>query len=664
MCGICGLLTTDLAIGSGHIVRPMTAAMRHRGPDGEGFMQAPGVALGMRRLRIIDLATGDQPIYNEDRTVAVISNGEIYNYRALTSELKSRGHRFETRSDTEAIVHAYEEWGPDCVHRLRGMFAFAVCDRRPQTTDRIGGRLFLARDRLGIKPLYYCHRGGLFLFASEVRALLASGLVPRRLSLDGLASYLAYGSVQEPLTLIDGVYSLPPGHRMTIPSADGRALAADGRLQIAVDRYWDFPTPEVERWKSGSERPNREKVVPELRELLAESVGLRLISDVPLGAFLSSGIDSSAVVALMSQASDLPVKTFTIGFVEQEFSEAGLARAMVRRCGAEHHEIIVTPQQVLADLPQALTALDQPSIDGINTYYVSGATKRAGLTVVLSGLGGDEIFAGYGTFRTVPHMQALQQVTGVLPYGIRRVISHGLSIFPFPFPLLPSSFSPDARRKLAALVAEEVQFSHPYFLARALFTPAQVAALLTREARDHLIEESPWHRRAAETLARAQMHDPINAVSFLESTHYLISTLLRDTDQMSMAHSLEVRVPLIDHELVEFMMGLPGPDKVDGRTPKHLLVKALEGAIPDEVVYRPKTKFTFPWESWLRRELREEVESTLRNLPQALVAVLNGEAVIAVWEQFVKRRTSWSRPWSLYVLFRWSEKHLLGRSEG
>ena len=661
MCGIAGVITRN-PVGKASLER-MLGTMHHRGPDDQGTFNVQrstfNVALGMRRLSITDVAGGQQPIFNEDNTIAIVFNGEIYNFRDLRVDLQSHGHRFRTHSDTEVIVHAYEEWGLDCVHRLRGMFAFCIVDTSERShvqrsnAQRANAQrstfnvqrstLFLARDRLGIKPLYYYHTDGLFLFASEVRALLAGGLVPRCLSLDGLASYLAYGSVQEPLTLIEGVYSLPPGHWMTINVQRGTRN---------VQRYWDFPTPEDGRWKLEGGRRNQKEIIAELRDLLAESVRLRLISEVPLGAFLSSGIDSSAVVALMSQVSDAPVKAFTIGFAEQEFSEAELAQAMARRCGAEHHEIIVTPQQVLADLPQALAAMDQPSIDGINTYCVSRATKQAGITVALSGLGGDELFAGYPTFHSGPRLMTLARYLPTLPS----------SSFVLRLSSIPRS---DRWRKLVAFLAGDAYFAHPYYTLRALFIPGQRSQLLNREVMASLNDRNPWHDAVHRYTDHSARYDPINAISYLECTNYLPSTLLRDTDCMSMAHSLEVRVPLIDHELVEFMMQLPGNLKIRNpqsairnSTPKHLLVQALGGELLPEVVHQKKRTFTFPWNRWLRHELRHEIEDVLTTPSSALQGILEPTAINAVWKQFLADQVSWSRVWALYVLQKWVQREV------
>lgn len=640
MCGICGLIRDGGLGGEDQVaVRSMMLAMRHRGPDSEGFFFDGSVAVGMRRLSIIDLSGGEQPIFNtacieqgaRHRRVGIIFNGEIYNFKALRSELMARGHRFSTNSDTETIVHAYEQWGPRCVDYLRGMFTFAILDYG----ERAGQvrAIFLARDRLGIKPLYYYERDGLFLFASEVRSLLASGLVSRRLSLEGVASYLAYGSVQEPLTLIEGVYSLPPGHYMTVD------VDRSGGERIAVQPYWQIPKANGE-WNK--KKKSEHEVVEEIREILRESIRLRMISEVPLGAFLSSGIDSSAIVALMSQASNRPVKAFTIGFSEAQFNETKLAREMAQRCGAEYHEIIVTPQQVLSDLPQALAAMDQPTIDGINTYYVSRATKQAGITVALSGLGGDELFAGYPTFRSGPRLMTLAQYLPTLPSSL---LHSGLSIL-----------GSDRWRKLAAFLSGDTYFGHPYYMLRALFTPQQNLQLLKREALASLNRQTPWHKHVDRRIGYASQYDPINAISYLECTNYLVSTLLRDADCMSMAHSLEVRVPLIDQVLVEYMMRLPGSMKLNGKSPKHLLVKALDGNLHPQVAQQKKRTFTFPWRHWLRHELRDEVEQVLSTPTSALNHILDPMAVKAVWEQFIAGRTSWSRVWSLYVLQKWVER--------
>ncbi len=365
----------------------MTAAMRHRGPDEEGFLtrdaRAPGLALGMRRLSIIDLAGGHQPVWNESKDVAVIFNGELYNYPDLRKRLSLCGHRFATQSDTEILVHAWEEWGEDALAELRGMFAFALLDLRGRfATAPI---LFLARDPLGIKPLYYTQTPEGFAFASEVRALLASGAVPKRLSQDAVTAYLLFGSVSEPVTLLEGVFSLPPGHRMLLHVPERRRTPR-------ARPWWD---PAVSPAARDPRKPRDfSSAAKKLRPLLEDAVRAHLIADVPVGLFLSSGLDSGAVAALAAQARS-GIESFTVTFPGTAFDEAGLARLAANRFKTKHTEVPLTGESVLSPLDEALGALDQPTMDGINTYFVSWAAKQVGLKVALSGLGGDELFAGY-----------------------------------------------------------------------------------------------------------------------------------------------------------------------------------------------------------------------------------------------------------------------------
>lgn len=600
-------------------------AMPHRGPDDEGMYIGLGIVLGMRRLSIIDLERGNQPIGNEDGSKQVVFNGEIYNFRDLRRTLKRKGHSFYTQSDTEVIVHLYEEYGTACVRHPRGMFAFALW-------DEVEEKLLLARDRLGIKPLYYWQDGKRLVFASEVRALLNSGLVPRRLSLAGLRSYLAYGSVQEPLTLIEGVYSLLPGHLMIVHKG-----------QTHTERYWDLP--------QGTRSLGRLDVVEmreQLRTTLTEAVEQRLVSDVPVGAFLSGGIDSGSVVSLMGQIAQEPVRTFTISFEERSYDETRLAEITAERWGTQHTSIVVSYDQVLHDLPQALAAMDQPTVDGINTWYISRATKQAGITVALSGLGGDEIFAGYATFREVPLMMRANGVLQRVPSGLRRLGGRAMTKF------LPGQ---DWGRKVGAFLSGDVYFDHPYFAHRTLFTLRQQSRLLPGGVADE--DANPWCEKTADDVARASTYDAIGAVSYLELCNYMLSTLLRDTDCMSMAHSLEVRVPLIDHVLVEQVIGLPGWLKVNGKGPKPLLVGTLDGLLPPEINRVPKRTFTFPWTIWLKGPLRGELEETLvGGGPNVLDEVLCVGELGEVWEGFLADEVSWARPWALYVLKQWSALYL------
>jgi asparagine synthase (glutamine-hydrolysing) len=658
--------------------------MRHRGPDDEGYLEsgpaeaATGrLALGMRRLSIIDLAGGHQPIFNEDGRVGVVLNGEIYNFQELQLQLRDRGHTFRTRSDSEVVAHAYEEWGADCVTRLEGMFAFAVYDRRSADDREAGGSLFLARDRLGIKPLYYAAVSNqqsplskAFVFASEVRTLLASGLVPRRLSRPALESYLLFGSVGEPMTLIEGVVSLPPGHHLTIGL--GRASGAP-----RIEQYWNIATQAATKGQKsengrgshhfarrahrGRGRPrSQENAAAQVRELLTASVRKHLIADVPVGVFLSSGIDSTALAALASREVS-GVHTFTVAFPEQEFSEAVIARRTARRLGTTHQEVMLSAAEMLARLGGAVGALDQPSIDGINTYLVSWSARQAGLKVALSGLGGDEVFGGYATFSRTAQYQRLASVGSRVPAGVRSVMATMVRETGGRF--IPG----DAARKLASLWAGPNGLPDAFYFGRTLFPPAQVEGLMTsRAGEDAGAPGSPengngkslWWNWLAQSAAQAATLDPFAAVSCLEAQSYLVNTLLRDTDSMSMAHSLEVRVPFLDHALVEFVTQLRPATKLRKGIPKALLVAALDDLLPSEIVRQTKRGFTLPWSEWLRGPLKQRVEHGFAEMPPALQSMLHTETVRGVWQSYLDGGTSWSRPWSLFVLNEWVKKHL------
>ena len=642
MCGICGII--DFGENAGdvtQIVRRMTGAMRHRGPDDEGFLDEGKFSLGMRRLSIIDLEGGHQPIFNEDGSVGVVLNGEIYNFQTLQSELKTLGHTFRTRSDSEVIAHAYDEWGPDCVKRLQGMFAFVVWDKKRET-------LFITRDRLGIKPLYYAVVSGQqsansqpFVFASEVRTLLASGLVPRKLSAAALESYLLFGSLSEPMTLVEGVLSLPPGHTLTIETGQPKA-------SLNIECYWNI----TDRPNTHSKNGDTAQTEPaaRVRELLAESVRLHLIADVPVGVFLSGGIDSTAVAALARREAE-DVRTFTVAFNEKEFSEAAIARASAKQLGTQHDELTIAADEMLSRLGEAIGALDQPSIDGINSYFVSEAARRSGLKVALSGLGGDELFGGYrGTFRRTPRYQRLAAVSDQVPGVLRSAVGAAVS-------RAGQQLSRgDASEKLAALWNDSRSLPHPYYFARALFTPPQVAGL--RNTNGNKAETAVWWQWLADTVSQVDKLDQFTAVSCLEARSYMVNTLLRDTDSMSMAHSLEVRVPFLHHPLVEYVIALPESVKLRDGRPKALLVDALKDFLPAAVVQQPKRGFTFPWQEWLRGPLRESVEQGLKNLTPSLAAAVDQSAVQRVWRSYLQGKTSWSRPWSLYVLNEWVKRHV------
>lgn len=638
MCGIVGIAAYNASVPVASLERALDA-IAHRGPDDSGLkvitVSSPNpleIGLGNRRLSILDLSSaGHQPMNDPTTGNWITYNGEVYNFRDIRSTLESEGVAFFSESDTEVVLKAYGKWGEKCLDEFRGMFAFAIWDDARK-------RLFIARDRLGIKPLYYSFNDGQLLFSSEVRSLLQTELVPRRLSEVGLLNYLSFGSVCDPATLIDGVFALRPGHYLTWEK---------GRIQET--EYW-----EVGGQKGKTSLPyetltvngkSDDTILSELREILTEAVALRLISDVPVGVFLSGGIDSSALVGLLSRDSTTRVSTFSIVFKESDYCESPFSRIIANRFNTDHHEITLSQQDVFDALPEALNAMDQPSIDGINTYVVSREARRTGLKVALSGLGGDELFAGYDTFRTVAKMERFASAWANLPSAMRSTAATAFTS------VMPASAR---NQKLTSLIQGDGVGAHPYVLSRMLFTQNQQEGLL-RFSEAGGFEEA--NRTMAGKLQWAEQYDPINRVSYLELRNYMLNTLLRDSDFMSMAHGLEVRVPLIDHKLVEYVFNLPGASKVNGHGPKHLLVRALGDLLPDEVVHRRKQGFTLPFELWLRGALRTELEREFSN-DSALDEFISPEAVKKVWLDFLAGRSSWSRPWSLYVLRRWCQLHL------
>lgn len=629
MCGICGWWEKHAANGGPEPLAAMLRQMTPRGPDDEGSVelrpQSGGILqLGARRLAIQDLSpAGHQPMQDSASGCWLVFNGEIFNFRELRRELEARGRRFYSQGDTEVLLAAYSEWGERCLERLRGMFAFALWDPARQM-------LLLARDRLGIKPLYYASLPGRFVFGSELRTVLASGLVARELDPTGLDSFLKFGAVQEPVTMVRGVRLLPAGSLLRWK---------DGAF--CIERYWDLPAAALPL--NGDPRVREEKL-EQLREELDRAVRMRLISDVPLGVFLSGGLDSTMVAAIAARHAS-HVKTFTVTFAEEQFAEGRMAQKVARLLGTEHHEITVSESDLIAALPAAICAMDQPTVDGINTYFVSRVTKQAGVTVALSGLGGDEQFAGYRSFRVVPRMEWAE---ARLPRWTRRAAGAAVG------PLLRSS---DRGQKLSLWLRGGDAFPHPFYVSRLILSPPQVA----RVFRPERVLEIRFDA-FAEEMARQQRliagHDPVNRVSCLELLVYLRNTLLRDTDSMSMANSLEVRVPLLDHIVTEQSLLLPGRWKVQGRQRKPLLVSAAGKGLPESILQQPKRGFEFPWDQWLRGELRGSVEKALAEPGPVLDAALQWPAVRRMWTDFLEGRRHWSRVWMFYVLREWTAQNL------
>jgi len=595
----------------------MNAALKHRGPDDQGIVICGDVVLGNTRLAVIDTShAGHQPMHDPETGNWITYNGETYNFKQLRNELDGgvQANPWRSSSDTEVVLRAYRQWGIDAFRRLRGMFALALWDERQR-------ELLLARDPLGIKPIYYYRTERLFVFASEVRALLASGLVPRKLNGAGVDSYLACGSVEAPLTIVEGVRQLLPGQYLQA------RIDGDGKLEVTIG---EFATCNREAEVSRS----RAEAVARLRSELEESVRLHLVSDVPLGVFLSGGADSSAMVALTSRIAGESPRTFSVVFDEPEYSEATHARTIAARFRTDHCETRLNEDQLLELLPHALASLDQPTMDGINTFVVAKAVKHAGVTVALSGLGGDELFAGYPSFKRALQVDSMSPLSKHL---LRATSGFGR------FALNGST----QRNKFWQLAASDCTPSDVYRITRQLFAPDYVRQLTRRAAHD-------------DRLCRESTADIVNQISELELRGYMTNTLLRDTDAMSMAHSLEVRVPLVDVKVVEFALSLPGKWKLSNGTngvSKALLADAVADLLPRDLLARPKMGFTLPFEKWMQGRLREEIGAVLEDGDRIANTGLVGGSVRDVWQRFLKKpgAIGWSRPWALYALARWCE---------
>ncbi|MGE0132679.1 MAG: asparagine synthase (glutamine-hydrolyzing) [Blastocatellales bacterium] len=624
MCGIFGIVTTRSRAELIEPVNRAANALSHRGPDDSGVefigdeQDGLTVAFAHRRLSILDLSpAGHQPMSHDATGDWITYNGEVFNFRDVRQKLEKCGLRFRSESDTEVVLKGFSALGNSAIADWRGMFAFGFWNAEQRS-------LTLVRDRLGIKPLYYHHDGDTFIFASEIRALLATGLVPRKISPSALDSYLACGSVEQPQTIIENIHAVLPGHTLTFKNG-----------RVHTEAYWEL--------RAGSQNAGRDEraLIEEIGSLLADSVKLRLVSDVPVGVFLSGGIDSSAVVALARRATDSPIKSFSVCFKEQEFSEAVYAEKIARRYDTDHHSILVTEDEILSRLPGALRAMDQPSIDGVNTFIVSRAAGDAGLKVALSGLGGDEVFAGYGFFRAIARDERMRKQVKAAPLGLRKAAASAIG----------AVAANNRAAKLSALLRGDHLNEHSVKLHRRLFTAGQRCELLLSNgsALPALVE---WSDRQMSNCASA---DPVNQASALELGGYLSNTLLRDTDSMSMAHGLEVRVPLIDHQVVEKMLAVPGGLKLRRNEPKWMLVDAV-GDLPREIIDRPKRGFELPFKNWLAGSMRDQVERALRQ-PQ-LTELLNAAAMQDVWRNFQKGRATWSRVWSFYVLGEWARLNL------
>src|SRR5579862_3572641 len=574
MCGIAGIVNTAAGqrIEAATIHR-MCQAIVHRGPDDEGIFVKDRTGFGMRRLSIIDLAGGHQPVFNEDRSVWVVFNGEIYNFPQLRSDLQARGHHLSTHTDTEVIVHLYEEMGRDCVHQLRGMFAFALYDERRR-------KVLIGRDRLGEKPLHYAFDGERLLFGSEIKSILAVAPELTRVDRQALRQYVQFGYIPDPATAFLDIKKLPPGHLLELE---------DGKL--SVSQYWDFP-------EFGAHSPaSEEDCLEQLEQRLGEAVKMRLIADVPLGAFLSGGADSSTIVALMARYSSGPVKTFSIGFRQKDFDETSYARLVAQKFGTEHHELVLEPD-VVNSVETLTHSLEEPFGDAsaLPTYYVS-CLARQHVTVALSGDAGDEIFAGYDRYRVCLQDRAFPWI----PDSMRRIYREYLhAIVPRQTPGRSLSYSialPWQERYLEDISLQPLQRQLQIF-SDDFITPA--------------VEEDDPFKVFRDYLDRAPAKDPLSRLLYLDSKTYLPADILTKVDRMSMLTSLEARAPMVDHIFVEWATGLSANWKMRGGDQKYIFRKLAERlGVPREALYRPKQGFALPLVHWTRHELKDLILTVL-----------------------------------------------------
>lgn len=621
MCGIAGIIDFDKTRQSAQeaALRRMTSCISHRGPNATGLFIEKNIALGHRRLSIIDLSSSaNQPLEDVSGRYVLIFNGEIYNYRSVKAMLPN--YPFRTDSDSEVILAAYAQWGPDCLQHFNGMFAFVIWDKKEQT-------LFVARDRLGIKPFYYYYQEGSFVFASEIRALLASGLVPKQINPVGLQNYFMYQSISAPATILQNIWQLMPGEYGIVQAGS-----------FKKEYYWKIGEAAA---YSIEDKPT---VLRTTRRLLTESVERRMISDVPLGAFLSGGIDSSAIVGLMAECSAEPISTFSVVFQEPDFDESQYSDLIAKRFRTRHTPILLRPDDFLESLPEALQAMDNPSGDGFNSWLVSKKTKEAGITVALSGVGGDELFAGYPNFLRWLRLQ--RHPAWRTPTAMRK----GLAM------LLRSGSSQSKAKRMADLLATpQTSIDHIYPILRQVLPTSQAAALLSGKTigKDPL-QELLYERRT--TLAALPLLSQYSAAELLG---YTLNVLLKDTDQMSMASALEVREPFFDYKLIEYVLQIPDAIKYPHYA-KSLLVESLDPLLPDAIVHRPKMGFNLPWKHWLRNELRSWCTSKLDNMSDR--SIFNGQMVSTLSQQFFQgnRSDNWMQVFQMAVLEDWLERNEVG----
>lgn len=624
MCGITGIVGNNL---SSSVYQPaiqkMTDAIAHRGPNSQGLWNDEDCFFGHRRLSIIDLSeAGNQPFISQDGRYILIYNGELYNYKDLKFELQRAEHGsknipyiFKTNTDTEVILASYLRWGNNCMKRFNGMFAFAIWDTVEQ-------KLLIARDRLGVKPLYYQYKNNTLVFASEIRALIYSGIVDKKINPSSVAEYIQYATVHAPNTMLQDVKVLMPGNFLELHQNN-----------LTISQYWN-----INDYTKSKQDLSYKETCQKVNELLTASVERRLVADVPFGAFLSGGIDSSAIVGLMSKVSSEKIQTFNVSFDEGEFSEAKYAKQIAQKFNTQHHEIKLTPADFLNQLPEALSAIDHPSGDGPNSYIVSKATKQAGITMALSGLGGDELFAGYDIFKRFYELEKKAWLNIIPAKGlVGKFIS-----------TKKKSVQGDKTAEILAL--NSINGYQAYPINRKLFNQTDYQSLLKKKYND-----SNFIFNVIKNTTTDKQHI-LSRVSLYEIETYMQNVLLRDADQMSMAVALEVRVPFLDYQLVEFALGVKDEYKFP-HTPKKLLTDSLGDLLPNEIVNRPKMGFTLPWKDWLKGDLREFCEDNIIQFSKR--SFVNRDAILIIWNRFLNNdpKITWSRIWHLVVLNNWINTH-------
>jgi asparagine synthase (glutamine-hydrolysing) len=633
MCGIFGALGRRDVVTEELVSRALST-LEHRGPDGQGRLHiAPTthsgriLRMGHRRLAILDLSEqGRQPMVDRSSGNTIVYNGEVYNFKTLRDRLVREGALFDSQTDTEVVLKWFGRHGlPELLSDIVGMFAFGIWDERRQ-------RLILVRDHTGIKPFYYYRDENVFMFASEVRTLVTTGLIPKELDPVALESYLAYGAVQGPNTVVRGIKSLPPAHYLVVES-DGSC----GPPQ----RYWVPPfVPESQATPADS------GLLRSFRGLLEQVVSEHLCSDVPLGAFLSGGIDSSSVVALMARAAPGRVHTFSVVFDERSHSEAPYSRLMAERTGATHEEINLTEETLLEWLPDMLLAIDAPSVDGPNVFAISRAVRAKGVTVVLSGQGGDEVLGGYPSFPRLNLLSHLQPLLRYVPEAVLGAAASATAVFTRCGPRMG---------KVSDLVRSSKSILSSYLVSRQMMSQSVRSGL--RPDYESCPFGLPAHLYEELDSTIHGLH-PINQVSALEMATYLSNMLLRDGDIMSMAHGIETRVPFLDRRVIDFLAQVSGPDKLSRSLPKPLLVRALMDLLPEPIYQRPKQGFTLPWQRWLRQSLRSTVGAVLDNRDCGVQLGFAPGGCQRVWRSFLEgAATPWTTVWALFVLVNWCVRY-------